>query len=139
MRRRESYCQQKGKKDDWDQPTRLLLRAKDFVKDNRLPSIGFSTINDADKYIKIIGAAAGDDDFNAGGSGADTVHYQIPIGESGGPFKVAVEVCYQTVTPGEVGHLTEKGTAEAALFNDLYTAADKAPVILATWVSSNVQ
>jgi len=34
------------------------------------------------------------------------------------------------VTPGEVNHLTEYGTAETQLFNDLYTAADNSPVIL---------
>ena len=132
-------------KDDWGKVTRLLLRAKDFVKDNRLPPKGFSTINEADKYIKIIGAAAGDADFNAGGSGetggngSDIVHYQIPIGSLDAlPFTVAIEVCYQTVTPGEVNHLTDYGTAETQLFSDLYTAAVKAPVILKEVTISNI-
>jgi hypothetical protein len=117
-------------KDDWENVTRLLLRAKDFVKDNRLPPKGFSKDHADYKYIKIIGTAADDADFNADGSGADIVHYQIPIGASGGPFTVDIEVCYQTVTPGEVAHLTDYGTAETQLFNDLYTTADKSPVIL---------
>ncbi|MEN8754196.1 MAG: hypothetical protein AB1Z18_15660, partial [Desulfobacterales bacterium] len=124
-------------KDDWEKVTRLLLRAKDFVKDNRIPPKGFSTdetVFPDYKYVKVLGAAAGDLDFNkvnsTEGTGADTVHYQIPIGLSVGPFTVAIEVCYQTVTPGEVDHLTGYGTAETQLFNDLYTAADKAPVIL---------
>ena len=131
-------------KDDWGEVTRLLLRAKDFVKDNRLPPKGFSTINEADKYIKIIGAAADDADFNAGGSvetggnGADIVHYQIDIGSSGGPFTVDIEVCYQTVTPGEVDHLTGYDTPETSLFSDLYTAADKSPVILKEVKISNI-
>ncbi len=125
--------------DDWGEATRLLLRAKDFVKDNRLPPEGFSTDYADYKYIKIIGAAAGDADFNAGGSGADTVLYQIPIGSSAGPFEVAVEVCYQTVTPGEADHLAGAGTAEAVLFGDLYDAADKAPVILKSLTLSGVQ
>jgi hypothetical protein len=78
-------------KDDWEKVTRLLLRAKDFVKDNRLPPKSFDTAHADYKYIKIIGAAADDDDFNAGGSGetdgngADIVHYQIPIGSSDVP------------------------------------------------------
>ena len=123
-------------KDDWNEVTRLLLRAKNFVKDNRLPPKGFDTGHASYQYIEIIGAAAGDADFNAGGSGetggngADIVHYQIPIDPAGGPFTVDIEVCYQTVTPGEVAHLTDYGTAETQIFNDLYTAADKSPVIL---------
>jgi hypothetical protein len=131
--------------DDWGAATRLLLRARDFIKDNRLPPAGFSTVNEDDKYIKIIGNAADDVDFNAGGSGpgggngADTIHYQIPVDLAGGPFTVAVQVCYQTLTPGEVGHLTEKGTAEAVLFGDLYGAADKSPVIMKSLVLSSVQ
>lgn len=126
-------------KDDWDEVTRLLLRAKEFIKDNRLPPAGFSTAHLNYEYMKIIGAAEVDDDFNAGGSGADTVLYQIDLDSAGGPFTVAVEVCYQTVTPGEAVHLTENGTAEAALFNDLYTVADKAPVILKSLTLSGVQ
>ncbi len=126
-------------KDDWENVTRLLLRAKDFKKDNRLPPKGFS-INHADyKYIKIIGAATNDEDFNAASSGADKVHYQIPISGSGHSFTVDVEVCYQTVTPGEVDHLNDYNTQETVLFNDLYTAADKAPVILKSLVLNPVQ
>jgi hypothetical protein len=125
-------------KDDWDKVTRLLLRAKDFVKDNRIPPKGFSTdetVFPDYKYVKILGAAAVDPDFNkvnsTEGTGADTVYYQIPIGSSDvPPFTVAVEVCYQTVTPGEVDHLTGYDTPETSLFSDLYTAADKSPVIL---------
>jgi len=133
-------------KDDGGEVTRLLLRAKDFVKDNRLPPKGFITDEEVFpdyKYVKIIGAAAGDPDFNkvnsTEGTGADTVYYQIPIGPSDvPPFTVAVEVCYQTVTPGEVAHLTDYGTAETQLFNDLYTAADKSPVILKEVQISNI-
>jgi hypothetical protein len=32
--------------DDWENVTRLLLRAKDFVKDNRIPPAGFVTGHD---------------------------------------------------------------------------------------------
>ena len=125
-------------KDDWDKVTRLLLRAKDFVKDNRIPPKGFSTdetVFPDYKYVKILGAAAVDPDFNkvnsTEGTGADTVYYQIPIGSSDvPPFTVAIEVCYQTVTPGEVDHLTGYDTPETSFFSDLYTAADKSPVIL---------
>jgi hypothetical protein len=130
-------------KDDYGDVTRLLLRAKEFVKDNRLPPKGFSTTVPDDQYIKIIGVDDDDVDFNAGGSipgggsGADTVHYQIPISGSEKNLTVAIEVCYQTVTPGEVNHLTDYNTEETQLFNDLYTSADKAPIILESLVWSN--
>jgi hypothetical protein len=125
--------------DDWNNVTRLLLRAKYFVKDNRLPPKGFSTGSSYYDYVKIMGAAANDPDFNGNGSGADTVHYEIPIRPSSGPFTIAIDVCYQTVTPREVDHLTGYDTSEIGLFKDLYTAADKAPVILASLVLSKVQ
>jgi hypothetical protein len=126
-------------KDDWDDVTRLLLRAKDFAKDNRLPPKGFSTDYSDYEYVKITGDAETDNDFNADNSGADTVHYQIPIGGYSGPFTVQIEVCYQTVTPGEVDHLSGYGTADTIFFNERYTEADKAPVILKSLVLSNVQ
>jgi hypothetical protein len=42
-------------KDDWEKVTRLLLRAKDFVKDNRLPPKSFDTAHADYKYTYVIG------------------------------------------------------------------------------------
>jgi hypothetical protein len=116
--------------DDFDAVTRLLLRAKDFIKDNRLPPKGFTSAIPDYEYVAIKGNAATDADFNTGGSGSDTVHYRIPLGAPGGNYTVAIEVCYQTVTPGEVAHLSSYLTDESRFFDDLYATADKAPVIL---------
>lgn len=110
--------------------TRTLLLAGSFAKDNRLPPAGFSTTGDLDKYIEIFGAAAVDGNFNADGSGQDTVTYQIDVTGFDAPYTVAVEVCYQSVTPGEAAYLAAAGTAEAALFDNLYQAADNTPIIL---------
>jgi len=97
----------------------------------------FDTGHDDYKYMMIKGDAANDPDFNLNNNGADTVHYEIPIGASSGPFTVDIEVSYQTVTPDEVFHLTNSASniniPEIKLFHDLYKSADKAPVILEFW------
>jgi hypothetical protein len=116
--------------------THTLLRAASFVKDNRIPPKGFTetfesyptpyTYDD----VAIVGVT--DDDFNAGGSGTDTVHYEISTSSFTSPYNVLVEVCYQTVTPREVTHLSFYNTTETQLFDDLYAqpTTDKTPVIL---------
>lgn len=122
--------------------THTLLRAASFVKDNRIPPKGFT--KEFAGYpapygygdVAIVGNAATDPNFNirnkTEGSGTDTVHYEIPLDLVNPPYTVSVEVCYQTVTPGEVAHLSSYGTTETVLFNDLYAqpATDKTPIIL---------
>jgi hypothetical protein len=116
--------------------TRTLLRAKSFVKDNRIPPKGFDTefTGYPDPYtssdVAIVGVTDDDLDFNVGGS--DTVHYEISPGAAAPPYNVLVEVCYQTVTPGEVRHLSGYETTETLLFDELYAqpTTDKTPVIL---------
>ena len=122
--------------------TNTLLRAASFKKDNRIPPKGFIeglevyptpyTYND----VAIVGVTD-DPDFNVNATGTDTVHYQIsPVAVPVPPCTVLVEVCYQTVTPREVAHLSSYNTNETILFDDLYaqTSTDKNPVILQSQV-----
>ncbi|MDF1554356.1 MAG: multiheme c-type cytochrome [Deferrisomatales bacterium] len=111
--------------------TRTLLLAGDYAKDNRLPPAGFSTNSSLYEYTEIVGGAASDDDFNADGSGQDTVTYEIAVGAAEEPFTVAVEVLYQSVTPGEATYLAGYATPEAQDFSALYNEADNTPAILA--------
>ena len=128
--------------------TRTLLRAASFAKDNRIPPKGFTeafagyptpyTYND----VAIVGVT--DDDFNVDGSGTDTVHYEIPSPDpliNPPPYNVLAEVCYQTVTPQEVAHLSNYNTPETQLFDGLYAqqATDKTPFILKSLGVSNIQ
>jgi hypothetical protein len=126
------------------QVTHTLLRAASFAKDNRIPPKGFTeafagyptpyTYND----VAIVGVTD-DLDFNLDGSGKDTVHYEISTSGFTSPYNVLVEFCYQTVTPGEVEHLSSYRTTETLLFDKLYAPTDKTPVILQSLVESNIQ
>lgn len=121
--------------------TRTILRAASFVKDNRIPPKGFTTgFNGYPqpytyRDVAIIGVT-NDPNFNNnkgwGGTGTDTVSYEISSDQLNPPYNVLVEVCYQTVTPREVAHLISYNTTETQLLDDLYAqpTTDKAPVIL---------
>jgi len=73
-------------------PTTGLLSAVRYLKDNRLLPRGFDKAT-ADAEIGVYGAAATDGDFGAGG---DRVRYRVPA-RSGGPFRVEVELRYQSI------------------------------------------
>jgi hypothetical protein len=72
-------------------PTMSLLRASGYLKDNRIPPLGFV----ASEAIAPVGVK-GDADFVAG---SDRVHYSVPVK---GPVTVTVEALYQSVTPRHV-------------------------------------
>ncbi|GIV63735.1 MAG: hypothetical protein KatS3mg045_1074 [Bellilinea sp.] len=73
--------------------TTTLLRANHYLKDNRLLPRGFDkTQVSAD--IAVYGEAAGDMDFSGGG---DTIQYRIPITGFKPPYKVEVEMLYQSI------------------------------------------
>ncbi len=113
--------------------TYTLLRAAGYLKDNRLPPVGFTSSHSAYDSTAIEGAALQDADFNRSGgvegSGSDTVHYRIPV-SSGGPFLVEVEVCYQTLTPRMFNDIASHDTPEVHVFAPMYEEADKAPSLL---------
>jgi hypothetical protein len=70
-----------------------LLAAIGYLKDNRLLPAGFDKAT-ADKDIRVIGDAADDPAFIAGG---DTVRYSVPLADTDGPFHVEVELLYQPI------------------------------------------
>jgi hypothetical protein len=113
--------------------TYTLLRAAGYLKDNRLPPMGFTSSHTAYDSTAVEGLALNDADFNhsAGveGSGSDMIHYRIPV-SSGGPFRVEVEVCYQTLPPRIYNDIASHDTPEVHVFAPMYEAADKAPSLL---------
>jgi hypothetical protein len=113
--------------------TYTLLRAAGYLKDNRLPPMGFVSSHTAYDSTAIEGLALLDADFNRGagveGSGSDMVHYRIPV-SSGGPFRVEVEACYQTFPPRIFNDMITHDTPEIHSFAAMYEAADKAPSLL---------
>ena len=90
----------------------VLLYADRLLKDNRLPPRGFRRSEAAAGTQIILGGVA-DSDFNVedvdGGSGADTVHYRIPLGATAGPYSARVRVLYQSIRPSFVAGLHSDG------------------------------
>jgi len=113
--------------------TYTLLRAAGYLKDNRLPPMGFTSAHSAYDSTAVEGLALQDPDFNrnAGveGSGSDLVHYRIPV-TSSGPFRVDVQVCYQTLPPRIFQDINSHDTTEVHVFAPMYEDADKTPSFL---------
>jgi hypothetical protein len=113
--------------------TYTFLKAADFIKDNRIPPIGFITTHTSYDTTAIIGNALNDPDFNRAngheGSGTDITRYRIPvIGLSA--VNITAEVCYQSLKPEAAEHLSELNSLDINRFNWMYAAADKNPVIM---------
>ncbi|WP_201345605.1 hypothetical protein [Thiohalobacter sp. COW1] len=89
-----------------------VLYADRLLKDNRLPPRGFRR-SEAAAGTEIILGGVSDSDFNledaAGGSGADAVHYRIPLADSVGPYTARVRVLYQSIRPSFVAGLHGDG------------------------------
>ena len=111
--------------------TTTLLRAADYIKDNRIPPRGFVT--DAERYsdMAIRGAANDDSNFNRDmdgeGSGSDTVTYRVDLNDQSGTLSVQVDLFYQSASPGFVGDLLAYDTPAVAEFQRYYDRADKTP------------
>ena len=117
-----------------NQVTYTLFKAAQFVKDNRLPPIGFITTHPSYDSIKIVGNANDDTNFNRygtyqGGTGADSVTYLIPAAASKN-YRVTVEVCYQSVKTQLVDHIKNIDHGDINRFVSMYDALPNIPFIM---------
>jgi hypothetical protein len=80
-------------KDSTGHVTTGLLTATGYLKDDRLLPTGFDK-STAVKDIAVVGDAADDPNFTAGGA---TVRYSVPLGTAQGPFHVEVELWYEPI------------------------------------------
>jgi hypothetical protein len=71
-----------------------LLNAVRYEKDNRTLPKGFNKAT-ADAEIGVKGAAAQDQNFNAGG---DRINYSIALGNAQGPFTIETEMYFQPIS-----------------------------------------
>lgn len=92
--------------DTADDITYVLLKAARYLKDNRIPPEGAIA---ATQHPDTASVGVDDDDFNADGSGRDTVHYRIAFGDAVGPFDVEARLLYQSVRPAFAGALHGHG------------------------------
>jgi hypothetical protein len=110
------------------QVTTVLLRGSGYVKDNRLLPLGFDKAG-VDPDIAVYGAAAGDDDFGAGG---DHVRYVVDVGSAPGPFTVHVELLYQSISFRWAQKLRGYDAEEPQRFVGYYEAIPNLPAVIAT-------
>jgi len=113
--------------------TYTLLRASEYVKDNRIPPKGFTTTHPSYDSIKISGNAHSDSNFNftgtTEGSGGDSVRYVIPNVQNT-DYTVTVEICYQTVKPELVDYIRNINNGDINSFVGMYDALPNIPFIM---------
>ena len=108
--------------------TYTLLRGAACARDNRLLPTGFDKAT-ADANIAAHGAAVDDDDFVGG---ADEVTYLVPVSPTAGPFTVAVELLYQSISSSFAADIRKDVTFFNNTFGDMYDAAHELPTTIAT-------
>jgi hypothetical protein len=108
-------------------PTSSLLQAARYLKDNRLPPQGFRPDGPDTTHTAVRGSAAQDPDFNAGGSGCDTVTYRIPVALRAGPLEAEVALLYQAVPPEAVAPLLRASGPAARKYRELQAGAVNGP------------
>lgn len=114
--------------------TTVLLRAKQPIKDNRLPPQGFSKNHPTYDTVKIAGEALYDDDFNrengVEGSGSDRVYFHIPLAGNPEPLFASARVFYQPVPPKWNKEMFAHSTPQIDAFRSLLDATDRKPVLV---------
>jgi hypothetical protein len=93
-----------------------LLSGVRFAKDNRIPPEGFDKTK-VPGDVAVQGAALADSDFAAGG---DRVRYQVPLGESAGPYHVKAVLYYQPISYRWAQNLRDYPAAEPRRFVRYY-------------------
>ncbi len=113
--------------------TFTLLKASTFIKDNRIPPIGFVTSHSSYDTTAIYGDALNDPNFNREdsyeGTGTDITTYRIPI-QGMKSVHVFAEICYQTLKPEAAEFLSGLNSLDIDRFNWMYSAANKSPIIM---------
>lgn len=116
-------------------PTTVLERGAEALKDNRLPPEGFSTGHLVYDTTQIIGNALADADFNyeAGseGSGSDRLQYKVALGGYRGPVTVRSRVLYQSVPPSWTRDIFAISLPIIDSFKEMYWEQMPAPVVVA--------
>ncbi|OED39640.1 hypothetical protein AB833_14685 [Chromatiales bacterium (ex Bugula neritina AB1)] len=113
--------------------THSLVEANRYAKDNRLTPKGFDkTLVDND--VAVIGAAANDDNFNAG---SDLFEYRIPVNAEGNYYIVA-DLIYQPLAFGHLESLFQHTEVpEVDEFKTIYDATKLRSEIISSAISQH--
>ena len=110
------------------QVTTTLLRGAAYLKDNRLPPLGFDK-SAVGADIAVRGAAFEDEDF-AGGT--DRIRYTIALSDAQAPFLVTAELLYQSIGFRWADNLRRYDAPEPGRFLGYYEQISNQPVVVAT-------
>ncbi len=115
--------------------TTVLERGNMYLKDNRLPPLGFTNQHASYDTMRVVGDAENDLDFNRNGStqgtGKDIVHYKIGLNGYTGPLNVTAKVFYQTVPPEWLSEMRLLDAPEISNFLTMFDASENTPVLVA--------
>ncbi len=116
--------------------TSLVERAAVLLKDNRIPPEGFTTAAPMYDTVQISADAIADPDFNkvnsVQGSATDFVYFRVPVSGLTGTIKVNARLYYQAVAPRFLDEMFTLNSAPIDTFRNMYLAADKTPVLVAS-------
>ncbi len=110
-------------------PTFALLKASQFVKDNRIPPRGFDRNSPSYDTCAIYGNALSDNNF--GIDGKDYIYYKLPTLPSGS-YTITANLLYQTVKPGLIDYLSGISTNEITDIINLYDSHPNVPETIST-------
>jgi hypothetical protein len=109
-----------------------LLKATQYLKDNRILPLGFDA-KTASAEIAVHGGAVRDATFRAG---SDQTHYRVNVGGAPGPLRVEVELLYQPIGYRWAHNLAQQPAPETNRFIRFYQALSQASsVVLARAVA----
>jgi hypothetical protein len=108
----------------------LLLAGRGYLKDNRLPPVGFTESGEHFVPESASIGVADDVDFHAGASGADAIHYRIDVEPELRPFTVRAELLYQSVRPAFVDVLSAQ-SERVSDYRDYYAQVPPLPEVMA--------
>ena len=113
------------------QVTTTLLRAAQYLKDNRLLPAGFDK-DSVHEDIAVYGTAVEDPSFAGGG---DVVRYAVDVGNAQGPFTITASLLYQPIGFRWADNLRVHEAPEPARFIEYYEQIANQPVVVATTTS----
>lgn len=115
--------------------TTVLERAYSALKDNRLVPIGFSTTHMSYDTTLIAGVGANDVDFNLDGvtegTGADIIHFHVPLNGYTDDLNVSARFYYQAVPHKWLDEMFTFTSPEITSFKTMFNAANHNPLLVA--------
>ncbi|MEJ5262588.1 MAG: T9SS type A sorting domain-containing protein [Ignavibacterium sp.] len=113
--------------------TNRLLRASQYIKDNRIPPSGFTSTHPSYDTTAIFGNALNDLNFNkengVEGSGSDVITYRIPA-LNNTTYTISAEVCFQSIKPKVVDYISTISEPDINKFLTMYNQLPNLPFIM---------